>query len=187
MSLDIQLPLVRCYTCKKPIGALARSYNELIAAGQTPSQALDQLGAVRYCCRVNLLNPPLLPAGAMVADDIGAMQRDLDRIHREPVKTHPPGAVIAAMKQSGAAQVEFAGITGQTVRVVPGVLGTVKVRRDYSFDEAYQVLKRQQLSDTEILRLFQSQGVTDDNLRSQKYRVRRENTKIVLEVVPRST
>lgn len=184
MSRDIQLPLVRCYTCKKPIGALSRPYNELLAKGQTPRAALDQLGVDRYCCRTNIMNPPLMPAGAVVDDDIAVMQRDLDLIHREPVKAHPTGAILAAMRQPGAAQVEFAGTTGQTVRVIPGVQGSVKVRRDYSFEEAYQVLKRQQLSDEEILRLFQGQGVNDENARKQKYRIRRENTNIVLEVVP---
>lgn len=184
MSLDIQLPLVRCYTCRKLIGSLAEPYNRLLAEGRGVAEALDELGVKRYCCRINLQNPPLLPAGAMVEDEIELMQQQLDRSHTEPLKSQPMGAVLAAMKQSGAKQLEFAGRTAQSVRVVPGVLSTVKVRRDYSFDDAYRMLKSYQLEDAEIMALFQAQGVSDENARKQKYRLRRQDNVTTIEVVP---
>ncbi|KAK2196986.1 bifunctional DNA-directed RNA polymerase subunit RPABC5-Rpb10/RNA polymerase [Babesia duncani] len=46
---------VRCFTCGKVIGHLWERWLELLKAGTTEGQALDDLGLVRYCCRRMIL------------------------------------------------------------------------------------------------------------------------------------
>lgn len=46
---------VRCYTCGKVTGNKWDPYQNLLAEGFTPSDALDKLGLKRYCCRRILL------------------------------------------------------------------------------------------------------------------------------------
>lgn len=45
------LPPVRCFTCLKVIGNRFERYNDLLLQGLDPSDALDRIGCLRYCCR----------------------------------------------------------------------------------------------------------------------------------------
>ncbi len=60
---------VRCYTCGKVIGQYQIFYEEQIKAGRTPKEIMDQLGVTRYCCRMNMLNPAILPMGGFTELD----------------------------------------------------------------------------------------------------------------------
>jgi DNA-directed RNA polymerase subunit N len=42
---------IRCFTCGGIIGDKYRKFKELVEAGKDPSEALDELGLDRYCCR----------------------------------------------------------------------------------------------------------------------------------------
>ncbi|MCQ2819017.1 MAG: DNA-directed RNA polymerase subunit N [archaeon] len=46
---------IRCFTCGKVIGNKWDKYLELLNNGTSASDALDQLGLRRYCCRRMLL------------------------------------------------------------------------------------------------------------------------------------
>ena len=42
---------VRCFSCGTVIADRWEAFNELIAEGKAQSEAMDELGLVRYCCR----------------------------------------------------------------------------------------------------------------------------------------
>jgi len=42
---------VRCFTCGAVVADKEDKFNELVAKGKTPKEALDKLGVKRYCCR----------------------------------------------------------------------------------------------------------------------------------------
>ena len=42
---------VRCFTCGAVVADKEEKFNELVAKGKTPKDALDKLGVKRYCCR----------------------------------------------------------------------------------------------------------------------------------------
>jgi len=42
---------IRCFSCGAVIGHLYEKYLELLKAGKSPKEALDELGVERYCCR----------------------------------------------------------------------------------------------------------------------------------------
>ena len=42
---------IRCFSCGKPLGKEYEKYKELVEQGKKPSEALDELGIKRYCCR----------------------------------------------------------------------------------------------------------------------------------------
>ena len=42
---------VRCFTCGKVISNLYLDFKEKLTEGKTPSDAMDELGMDRYCCR----------------------------------------------------------------------------------------------------------------------------------------
>ncbi|MCD6279886.1 DNA-directed RNA polymerase subunit N [Candidatus Micrarchaeota archaeon] len=42
---------IRCFTCGAPIAQHYDNYVKLLEEGKTPSEALDELGIKRYCCR----------------------------------------------------------------------------------------------------------------------------------------
>jgi DNA-directed RNA polymerase I, II, and III subunit RPABC5 len=52
---------VRCYTCGKVLGNLGDRYDKLLDEGMSTEDALDELGLIRYCCRMNVFNPIVLP------------------------------------------------------------------------------------------------------------------------------
>ena len=56
-----ELPHIRCLECGKPIAHLWNSYQEMLAAGVKPEQALTQLGLTRYCCRMWMQTPFKVP------------------------------------------------------------------------------------------------------------------------------
>lgn len=68
---------VRCYSCGKVVGNLYGQYKDLLARDYTESEALDELGLVRYCCRRMVLThidliDDLIPYSVPV---VGTMQR----------------------------------------------------------------------------------------------------------------
>jgi DNA-directed RNA polymerase subunit N len=46
---------IRCFSCGKPIAQLYQKYKDLVEAGKTHKEALDELGLDRYCCRAQFL------------------------------------------------------------------------------------------------------------------------------------
>jgi DNA-directed RNA polymerase subunit N len=46
---------IRCFSCGKPIAHLYEKYKELVLAGKTQKEALDEVEVKRYCCRAQLL------------------------------------------------------------------------------------------------------------------------------------
>ena len=42
---------IRCFTCGKVINHLHKSYTTMVETGTTKKDALDKIGAIRYCCR----------------------------------------------------------------------------------------------------------------------------------------
>lgn len=46
---------IRCFTCGNILGNKWETFNNLIANGDTPKQALDKLGLKRFCCRRMML------------------------------------------------------------------------------------------------------------------------------------
>ena len=46
---------VRCFTCGKVTGNKWEPYQEMLATGLAPCEALDKLGLTKYCCRRMLL------------------------------------------------------------------------------------------------------------------------------------
>lgn len=42
---------IRCFSCGAVIGHLYQKYLELLNAGKSPKESLDELGIERYCCR----------------------------------------------------------------------------------------------------------------------------------------
>ncbi len=46
---------IRCWSCGKPVAHLWEEYQERLAKGEHPKQAMDDLGLQRYCCRAMFL------------------------------------------------------------------------------------------------------------------------------------
>ena len=46
---------IRCFSCGKPIAHLYQEYKKLVEEGMSQKDALDKLGAKRYCCRAQML------------------------------------------------------------------------------------------------------------------------------------
>ena len=46
---------IRCFSCGKPIAHLYAKYKELVTAGKSNKEALDELGLERPCCRAAFL------------------------------------------------------------------------------------------------------------------------------------
>ena len=47
---------IRCYSCGKVVGNKWEKYNELINAGKSKGDALDELKLKKYCCRNMILS-----------------------------------------------------------------------------------------------------------------------------------
>jgi DNA-directed RNA polymerase subunit N (RpoN/RPB10) len=47
---------VRCFSCGKVVGSLWEKYEKLLAEGKTQKEALDEVGAVRFCCRSTIMS-----------------------------------------------------------------------------------------------------------------------------------
>jgi len=62
MSSYIEFPNVRCSSCAGVVGSKFEIYNELISIGYSRLQAFEVLNIRRYCCRVELSNPPVIAA-----------------------------------------------------------------------------------------------------------------------------
>ncbi len=68
---------VRCYSCGKCIAHLYEPYKKLLDEDYTEAEALQAVGAVRYCCRRMLLTHIDLIDGLMPYSSpvVGTMQR----------------------------------------------------------------------------------------------------------------
>ncbi|MCA1818792.1 MAG: DNA-directed RNA polymerase subunit N [Thermoplasmatota archaeon] len=42
---------VRCFTCGRVVGSSYDVYQQALAKGKKPKEALDATGLVRFCCR----------------------------------------------------------------------------------------------------------------------------------------
>lgn len=60
-----EIPPIRCYTCNTVLADKYVPYNEMLKRGLTREEALNQLGLVRPCCRMRLLNAIRLPYGSV--------------------------------------------------------------------------------------------------------------------------
>ena len=47
---------VRCFSCGKLVGDKWEPFSKRVAAGESPKEALDDVGVERYCCRRMLLS-----------------------------------------------------------------------------------------------------------------------------------
>src|SRR5688500_12811196 len=56
MEFYLEYP-IRCKTCNEQIACFSYEYGELLNAGYTIQQALDQLGLMNYCCRISMKDP----------------------------------------------------------------------------------------------------------------------------------
>lgn len=63
MEEMLKLPFVKCLSCGKVIGQLRETYKSLTDGGTKPSQAFEQLGLTRQCCKMNLANPSQIAPG----------------------------------------------------------------------------------------------------------------------------
>ncbi len=61
-SHAIVLPQIRCVHCGKILGHLYEPFLKFLDEGKTPEEAYRLLGLKRYCCRMSIINPPVLPA-----------------------------------------------------------------------------------------------------------------------------
>ena len=52
--------VVRCKTCNEPIACHAHDYEELLNAGVTVEDALNELGIMDYCSRIAMMNPSVV-------------------------------------------------------------------------------------------------------------------------------
>lgn len=173
MDPDQFLPPVRCFTCNKVIGGLYERYQNYLAQGASPEEAFNLLGVKRYCCRTNLMNPAVLPAGVLVEgdDDITQLQRKLEMLQVQA----PMQGVLPAMTQRTG--LVYPGRPGtievnpapKSVRIYPGVQGTSKMRRPLTYDELVQILQIHQLNPGQIETLLYSKGVTPENARRNYY------------------
>lgn len=68
---------VRCYSCGKTMAHLYEPYRKLLDEDYTEAEALQAVGAVRYCCRRMLLSHIDLIEGLMPYSSpvVGTMQR----------------------------------------------------------------------------------------------------------------
>ena len=183
MNTDLYLPLIRCYSCGTVIATLFTRYQQLIAVGVSPENALNQIGAKRYCCRGLILNPPVLPAGSIVDDDIEALQHHLKRLFVEPPKAHGMNAVLPAMKTQVGIGYNNPQTTIQVteapkmIRVYSSTIGGIpnppKERRPMTYEEIVQNLRNVKVPDEQILTMMREKGVTDENARQFSYFVKR--------------
>jgi len=63
MSSYIEFPNVRCSSCAGVVGSKFDIFRELISIGYSEIQAFDVLNIKRYCCRLELTNPPVISSG----------------------------------------------------------------------------------------------------------------------------
>lgn len=108
---------VRCYSCGKVISHLYEPYRKLLDEDFTEAEALEAVGAVRYCCRRMLLThidliDGLMPFSAPVIT--GTMQRirpaatlsaaaattPANAAAAAPAQQQQPGAAAAAASAS---------------------------------------------------------------------------------------
>lgn len=47
---------VRCFSCGKPIGSLWEKYQKNLEEGKSKKEALDEVGAKRFCCRGTIMS-----------------------------------------------------------------------------------------------------------------------------------
>jgi DNA-directed RNA polymerase I, II, and III subunit RPABC5 len=87
---------VRCYSCGKCIAHLYEPYKRLLEEDHTEGEALDAVGAERYCCRRMLLTHIDLIDGMMPysAPVVGTMQRLKPAV--QSVAPAGPGQAAAA-------------------------------------------------------------------------------------------
>lgn len=52
---------VRCYSCGLQVATKHAQYRKLVEAGASPAAAMDEVGAIRICCRRMILSQPTAP------------------------------------------------------------------------------------------------------------------------------
>jgi len=64
-DITIAMVNVRCITCSKVLASKQEEFERLILeVGMAPGEALDKMGITRFCCRIEMLCPPVYVAGA---------------------------------------------------------------------------------------------------------------------------
>lgn len=105
MSEAVTLPFIRCVTCGSVLGGKLNKFERLVGAGLHPGEALNQLGLYRACCRINTINPIVIPTleseqpyGSLAEGPMEEYQRSLIERTRnlsivEPEETTTQGAL----------------------------------------------------------------------------------------------
>ena len=58
----------QCTNCENMLGDKEVAYNRLISEGYLPSEAMDKLGIVNFCCRSKILCSVVIPRGVNLRD-----------------------------------------------------------------------------------------------------------------------
>jgi len=62
---------VRCFTCGVLLSGKEKDYQQKLQQGKTIDEAMTELGFDKYCCRMNVINPPKFAIGKLKGVKIG--------------------------------------------------------------------------------------------------------------------
>lgn len=125
---DLYLPDIRCPTCGKVIAHLHSKYLEMLKKGVPPETALNELGLTRYCCRIRIIEAPMIQESFLVEDEIEKIRERIGKLYVEPGKRHNVKAVSAAMRNEAEIQVKTEQqVQPKLIRVVPTTIGRIRV------------------------------------------------------------
>ena len=149
VEMDNTLPYIRCLSCGKVIAAQTTAFKQLLleemARTDKSREELDpsfieqtfiSLGLIRPCCRVNVVNPILLPTGKLVASEI-------DRIRATITSSYypseiPPGGLATRMRRTA----DMAELETGVEELELGTKRTHFVRRVEDLKQAHMEMRR---------------------------------------------
>jgi len=127
--------------------------------------AMTRVGAKRYCCRRDLMNPPVMPAGLFVDDEIEQLQTLMKKVEFTP------------------------SAAPRTVRVYSTTLGETpssgKMRRPLTYDEIVSNLRNVQVSDETIAQMMQEKGITRETAYRYNFFIKRDGGRPDFEALSR--
>lgn len=108
-ELDNTLPFIRCTSCGKVIAAQTQAFKDMILGEMfrtglprekiNPSfveQTFNKLGLLRPCCRINVVNPILLPIGGLVTSELDQIRSSISSSYYP--SEIPSGGIAARMR-----------------------------------------------------------------------------------------